>query len=222
MIVNNLPPVGKSSKNEREQAMWRFAIRHGQVPLPADESRIGGESFNLQAGKFQFAHLPASALVGLAITIKRALPPGRALCARKERQLWRIPIARHESLEIVAVPGILLIVERPFDGRSDTGRVGVLALTTDRNQKSDEGKQQQLSTHDRLRVALQCRTSEDFPRLASKERTRTWDTFASFTFNLRAAAEWFRAIGSPPFKTKAVTVAGNTPRTRPSYSLVPK
>jgi len=75
MIVNNLPPVGKSSKNEREQAMWRFAVRHGEVPLPADESRIGGEWFNLQAGKFQFAHLFAFALVGFAIAIKRALHP---------------------------------------------------------------------------------------------------------------------------------------------------
>jgi hypothetical protein len=133
MIVNNLPPVGKSSKNEREQAMWRFAVRHGEVPLPADESRIGGEWFNLQAGKLQFAHLLAFALVGFAIAIKRALPPGRALCTRKERQLWRIPITCHEGLEIVTIPGILLIIEHPLDGGSDTGSVGILALTTDRN-----------------------------------------------------------------------------------------
>src|ERR1700747_844726 len=133
MIVNNLPPIWKSSQNEREQARWGFAIRHGEVPLPSDESRIGGEWFNLQAGKFQFAHLLAFALVGLAIAIKRALPPGRALCTRKERQLWRIPITCHEGLEIVTVPSILLIVEHLFDGRSDTGRVGTLALTFDRN-----------------------------------------------------------------------------------------
>src|ERR1700751_5090490 len=117
MIVNNLPPVGKSSKNEREQAMWRFAVRHAEVPLPADESRIGGEWLNLP-GKFQFALPIAWVLVGLAIAIKRALPPGRALFTRKELQLWRIPITCHEGLDIVAVPGILLIVEHPFDGGS--------------------------------------------------------------------------------------------------------
>ena|SRR5205085_7598786 len=111
--------------------MRRLSIRHGEAPGASHKSCFRPERFNSQVGKVELPHFFAFALVSLAIAFQRGLPAGGDLCPRVEGQFWRVPVTRHEALQVVLVPSLNLTAHYLLDstlGRSfgslsnDSGR----------------------------------------------------------------------------------------------------
>ncbi len=82
----------------------------------ADERGVWAEHLYSQIGKIQLAHFVAGTRVRRLVAVDRGLPAFGLFRARKEGQVGRIPVARHEGVEIVAIPGVLLSVEDLLDG----------------------------------------------------------------------------------------------------------
>ena len=81
----------------------------------AGESGVTAEHFDTETAKFQLAHFRAGALVVLAVTVERRLPAAGDAAAGEKRQVFGFPIARHKAFEVVAVPGVLLAIEKSAD-----------------------------------------------------------------------------------------------------------
>src|SRR5579863_4795392 len=96
--------------------MRSFSIRHGEMPRPTHESRVGAQHFDSQPGELQLAHFVPRTRVRCAVAVDRGLPSLALGGAGEKRQLRRIPVTGHEGLEIVAVPGVLLRAQYIFDG----------------------------------------------------------------------------------------------------------
>lgn len=52
--------------------------------------------------------------VSRPVTIQRSLPSLIFFCSRKKREVRRLPVAGHESIQIVPIPGLLLRAENLF------------------------------------------------------------------------------------------------------------
>src|ERR1700728_3865494 len=50
----------------------------------------------------------ARAGIRCPVAIQRRLPACGLLAARKESQVWRVPVARHEAVQVVMIPRVLL------------------------------------------------------------------------------------------------------------------
>src|SRR6476660_690209 len=96
--------------------MRSFPVAHGHMPGTAHESRIIPKGLDLQIAEFQAPHFSPGLLIVLAIAIDGALPAGGLLSSGEERQVGRVPVARHEAFEVMAVPGLLLLLEESPDG----------------------------------------------------------------------------------------------------------
>ena len=122
--MDDLPAVGEFAEDQGEAAVRSFAGRQGQVPGAADEGRFRAEDFNTKIREIQLPHLVARAGVGGAITIERGLPSAGLFGVGEEREVGRIPVAGHEGVEVVMVPGVLLVEEDVLDGGAGVGADG--------------------------------------------------------------------------------------------------
>src|ERR1700693_4311081 len=116
MVMHNLPSPGKLAEHQREQPPRRLAVGHRQLPRATHKGRVLAQNYDAQAGEFQLPHLVPWTVVGREITFNRCLPSVVLLRSRKKRQLRRIPVALHEALEIVPVPGFLLYAQYVLNG----------------------------------------------------------------------------------------------------------
>ena len=116
MVVDDLPSVRKFAEDQREATVRHLAIGHRQMPGAADEGCFLAKYFDAQVREIQLAHLVSGARIGRPVAIERRLPAAGFFGVGEERQVWRIPIARHEGIKVVAVPGLLLGLEHLFDG----------------------------------------------------------------------------------------------------------
>ena len=115
--MDYFPAVGEFAEDQREQAVRRFAVWHCEMKFSADERCFGAEHFDAKVREFELSHIVPRTVVGCAVAIQRRLPAGSFFAPRKESQFWRVPVASHEAVEIVMVPGFLLGVQDVFDGR---------------------------------------------------------------------------------------------------------
>src|SRR5262249_37084181 len=81
----------------------------------AHEPGRGTKKLDLQIGEFQLAHFVSSALIAIAISRKRLLPPGDDRATRVKSQIARMPIALHEPLEVASIPRFDLAVQNVAD-----------------------------------------------------------------------------------------------------------
>src|SRR5271170_6079223 len=116
MVVHNLPSLGKLAEHEREQTLRRLALGHRQLPRTAHKGRVLTQHLDAQAGEFQLPHFVPGTSIHREITVHCCLPSVMLFGAREEGQLRRIPIARHKTLEIVPVPGFLLLAQDALNG----------------------------------------------------------------------------------------------------------
>src|SRR5579862_175951 len=122
VVVDDLPPVGKFAEDQREAAVRSLAVGQRQVPRAAHERSFGPEDLNAKIREIEFPHFVARTGVSRAIAIERSLPSARLFCIGKERELGRIPVAGHECVEIVTIPGVLLGEQNLLDtGAGVTG-----------------------------------------------------------------------------------------------------
>src|ERR1700722_10276089 len=75
---------------------------------------IGAGEMNLQIGKRQCAH-DCAVWIGVMVTIEYGLPASHDATGADEFGLLRFPIARHEGVNIAAIPGGGLHVENGAD-----------------------------------------------------------------------------------------------------------
>ena len=112
----DLPPIREFAEDQRETAVRRLAVRHGQLPYAANERSVRPENFNTQIRKIQLSHFVAGTGVRSAIPLDRGLPSSGFFCPREERQVGRVPVAGHKGVKVVMIPGILLGQEDVLDG----------------------------------------------------------------------------------------------------------
>ena len=67
MVMHDSPSVLHSLEDQREQAVWLLAIRHGELKLAGDHGGASAKQIDIQVLELQLAHLLAFRLVALAV-----------------------------------------------------------------------------------------------------------------------------------------------------------
>ena len=96
------------------------------------------------------------------IPLNRGLPSVMLLRTREERKLRRIPVARHESLEIMPVPSFLLRVQHVLNNSLRTVLVGAAhrslaadqRATKEKEEEKEEAGKNKPAAHANLRILL--------------------------------------------------------------------
>ena len=125
MVVNNLPPIAKLPKNQCEFSSRILPLRHSQMPGPSHERPLRPQHLNPQIGKIQLPHGVTRTVIRRAISLVRSLPPASLFCSREECEIRRIPIPRHEAIEIMPIPRLLLRRQDMLDRGFGIGSIGV-------------------------------------------------------------------------------------------------
>src|SRR5215467_3766809 len=134
VVVDDLPAVGEFSENQSEAAVRSLAVGHGQAPGAAHEGRFRAQHFDSQLGKVEIAHLVAGARISSLVAVERGLPAAGRFRIGEESEFGRVPVAGHECIEVVAVPGVLLGMENLLDGDFED------VAATERCYPRDDGK----------------------------------------------------------------------------------
>lgn len=114
--MHNPPAFREAHEDEREKAVRRLAVRHGEFPFAVDHGGAAAEQVDVEILKFKVAHFLAGRLVTQLIARKRWLPSLGDCRAGKEGKVRRSPVAFHEVFEIAMVPGFHLGYQHVPDG----------------------------------------------------------------------------------------------------------
>ena len=116
VVVDDFPAAEKLAEDQRKQAVRSFAIGHLQMPGAADEGGFRSKHLDLQVGEIQRSHFMSRTVVGGPIAIQGRLPAAGLFTAGKECQFGGVPIACHEAVKVVMIPGILLVAQDMLNG----------------------------------------------------------------------------------------------------------
>src|SRR5438552_27433 len=111
MVVNNNPASADAPNYEREITTGILTTGKMQSPAAQHERGVVAQWPNFQLAERQAAHLLAIRVFGL-VSIQRGLPAACGLAGGAECQLVGLPVAIHECVDVAAVPGGDLGVER--------------------------------------------------------------------------------------------------------------
>ena len=87
VIVHDLPPSRHSLHDQGKQAVERFPVRHGELPLTPDYGGSPAQHIDVQFLEHELAHLLAIAFVALAVALQGGFPTLGDGGARKESQI---------------------------------------------------------------------------------------------------------------------------------------
>ena len=110
-------PSGNSRKIRVNKPCGCLPLDKVSRNLSADERRLRSQHLDLQVLELQLAHFGIRRLVFLAIALQRRLPAVGFGSAGKESQGRRVPVARHESFQVMLVPGLDLRRAAPLESR---------------------------------------------------------------------------------------------------------
>src|SRR5690349_357467 len=85
------------------------------MPSAGYHSSLSTYQVNIQVLKIELAHLFASALITLLISLKGCIPTLGNCAAGEKCQVGRVPIAVHKTLQVTMVPGFNLGNQQMLD-----------------------------------------------------------------------------------------------------------
>src|SRR5438067_7855979 len=111
MIVHDAPSLAQLSEDHGRHARQLLAAGELQAPSAPRHGRLRSQGEDVQHREVEGAHLLPRSLIAAAVAVERRLPAARLLAVREEDEVGRVPIARHVSVQVAAIPGLDLGVE---------------------------------------------------------------------------------------------------------------
>src|SRR5438067_10974165 len=127
MIMHDAPAIDSFAEDQGKTTM-RVVTRAFKLPVSEREGGIRAKLFDFKVRKRKRAHLGAI-IVFAAITIANRLPAAPHFIAGNKKGGFVVGVTIHETVNIAAVPSLLLDAQNGANLRNDGGVAGFLLFS---------------------------------------------------------------------------------------------